>query len=129
MQKPSTWNTGVAGTVGTAAQTVSTTKYSVCSAALCPKNKYGDRYVRVDVKCDKVFTIYFYGSSSAMLSTTNSGSDSGKLIVSYSGNAATALDGQSFYIPIAGFHYFLPVLYQAAGTDATVTLSYQTFNP
>ena len=37
-QKPSSYGMGVSGTVGSADQTVATTKYSVHTAAQCPYN-------------------------------------------------------------------------------------------
>lgn len=128
-QKPSSYATGVKGTVGASAQTVATTKYSVHTAAQCPKNQYGDRYVVVTVICDNAYTLYMYGHSVAFASGADAGAAAGVLIDTVSGAAATALNGTAHYFKIAGFKYFAPVLYQEGGDNATVTLNYQTFNP
>lgn len=125
MHKPSSVATGVRGYIGTAPQTVATTKYSVGTAF---QNTYGDRYARVVVKCDKVFTLYIYGSKDSFSSTANDGATTGVFIDSYSGHAATSGNGCVFWYPIAGFKYVLPVLYQSSGSNATVTISYSTFN-
>jgi hypothetical protein len=128
MHKPSSWATGTKGTVGASAQTVATTKYSVHTAVQCPYNRYGERYVRITAKCDNAFTLYLYGSDSAFASGANAGAATGELIDTWTGLAATALDGTVVYGRIAGFKYFAPVLYQAGGDNATTTLTYQTFN-
>ena len=128
MQKPSSWGTGVRGTVGSAAQTVATTKYSVHTAAQCPLNRYGDRLVQITAKCDNAYTLYLYGSNEAFASGADAGAADGTLIDTWSACAATALDGTCRYGRIAGFKYFAPVLYQAGGDNATVTLTYQTYN-
>lgn len=127
MQQPSSFGTGVAGTTGTAAQTVATTKYSVGTSF---RNKYGDRYAAITAKCDNAYTLYVYGSraETAFSSVADTGAASGELLTTVSGAAASALDGTVHYVRIAGFRHILPVLYQAGGDNATVTLNYQTFN-
>jgi hypothetical protein len=124
---PSSWATGVGGTVGAAAQTVATTKYSVHTAAQCPHNRYGDRYMRINVVCDNAYTLYVYGSNTAFASGADAGAASGNLVETFSACAATT--GATHYARIAGHKYAAPVLYQAGGDNATVTLTFQTFNP
>jgi hypothetical protein len=132
-QKPSSFGTGVTGTTGTAAQTVATTKYSVGTSF---RNRYGDRYAMVTVKSSQAFDLYVFGSTSdsAFSSAANgTGVSSGKLLFKSTGNeangtASTGPDGKSFWVPIAGFHEVLPIVYQASGSNATVTTMYQTFN-
>ncbi len=128
-QKPSSYGMGVSGTVGSADQTVATTKYSVHTAAQCPYNKYGDRMVLITVKSTQPFTLYLYGSKTAFASGADAGAAAGVLIDTWSGMAATTKDGTAVYGRIAGFKYFAPVLYQSSGSNATVTLTHQTFNP
>ncbi len=127
MQKPSSYATGVAATTGTAAQTVATTKYSVGTSF---HNIYGDRYDAITVKCDNAYTLYVYGARTlvAFSSVANTGAASGELLTTIPGAAASALDGTVHYVRIAGFAQILPVLYQAGGDNATVTITNQTFN-
>lgn len=126
MHEPSSIRTGTDTTaVGTAGQTVATTKYSVGNAV---QNQYGDRVAAILVKCDKAYTFYVYGYTASFASTANSGAANGYLLYS-SDEDVTSLDGKVFYVPIAGQAYILPVIYQAAGSNATVTLSVlRTFN-
>ena len=129
MQKPSTISTGVKG-VSVSAATVATTKYSVATAF---ENKYGDRYAAITVKCDKAFDFYCFGSGTSIASTADDGPSAGVLLDSVAGNAlnggaTTGKDGKTFFVPIATMKYVLPFIYQAAGSNAAVTISYQTFN-
>ena len=131
MQKPSSISTGVKGTAVSAA-TVATTKYSVATAF---ENKYGDRYVAVTVKSNVVYSIYCLGSDTQWSSTADAGAGTtyGKLLGSETGQLATGTattggEGKTFYFPCATMRYVLPVLYQATGGNATVTIKYQTFN-
>ncbi len=127
-QKPSSFGTGVSGTTGAAAQTVATTKYSVGTSF---RNKYGDRIAAITVKCDNAYTLTVYGgrSDTAFSSSANTGAASGELLpYTVTGVAASALDGTVHYVRIGGFRHILPVVYQAGGDDATVTITYQTMN-
>lgn len=131
MMKPNTIAYGVRGTVGSAGQTVATTKYSIGTSF---RNKYGDRYARILVKCDKAYDLYVMGDSVPFTSTdagiggTTAGlvySATGQVI---NGTTTTGMGGKVFYVPIAGEHYVLPIVYQASGGNALVTISYATFN-
>lgn len=130
-QKPNTWGHGVSGTIGTAGQTVATTKYSVGNAFY---NKYGDRYAAITVKSNKQYDFYVFGDYDASYaSTANSGTADGSLLYSattqaLNGTATTGIDGKTYYVQIAAFRYILPVIVQSSGTDATVTITYRTFN-
>lgn len=128
MNKPSTVGFGTGGTI--AAQTIATTKYSVANAI---SNKYGDRYIAVTVKSDKAFDFYCFGNDASFASTANSGPAAGSLLYSAAGNAlngtaTTGIDGKTFFVPIATFGFVLPVVYQASGANASVTMEYRTFN-
>jgi hypothetical protein len=128
--KPSTIGTGTGLTaVGSAGQTVATTKYSVGTAV---ENFYGDRYAKIEVKSTQAYTLYVLEYDSSFASTANSGAANGRLIETYTGcvaaAAATQPDGQTYYTRISGAKYVLPVLYQASGSDATVTIKVKTFN-
>jgi hypothetical protein len=127
MQPPSTISTGLNGTIGTAAQVVPTTKYSVGTAF---RNKYGDRYMAVTVICDNAYTLYAHGSltEASFASVADTGSASGALLTTVPGAGATTLEGTVHYVRIAGMKWVLPVVYQAGGDNAAVTIKYQTFN-
>jgi hypothetical protein len=128
--KPSSVATGIPTTaVGAAAQAVVTTKYSVGTAV---KNVYGDRYAKITVKSDKAFDLYVFGSRTSFASV-DTGVSAGVLLDTYTGNAAnggatTGPDGKVFIVTIAGNTYVLPVVYQATGANAAVTITVKTFN-
>jgi|SRR5665647_265281 len=126
-QSASTTGYGVSGAIGTAAQAVVTEKYSVGDSFL---NKYGDRYALITVICDNAFTLTVHGSQAeaSFASVADTGSAGGALLATFSGSAASALEGTAFYVRIAGMRYVLPVVYQAGGDNAAVTIKYQTFN-
>lgn len=128
MNKPSTVGMGVGGTI--AAQTIATTKYSIATAI---RNKYGDRYMAITVKSDKAYDFYVFGNDATFASTADSGTAAGSLLYSspanaLNGTATTGIDGKTFYVPIATFGFVLPVVYQASGGNAAVTMEYRTFN-
>lgn len=131
MHKPSTVYGGVKGRVGATGQTVATTKYSIGSSF---ENKTGDTYVAVTVKCDRAFDFYCFGDDEVMASTdAGVGGTGAKLLLAETGNpingtATTGMGGKVFFVPIATMKYVLPVIYQAAGANALVTITYQTFN-
>lgn len=107
--------------VGPAAQTVATTKYSVGTAIATN----GCRYVAVLVKCNTNFTLYGWGKSTSFASAGGNSPTTGMEISSatVTGAAATSADGRVYYMRCAGNAYFLPLLYQASGGSATVTLA------
>lgn len=127
MNKPSSVGMGVGGTI--AAQTVATTKYSVATAI---RNRYGDRYMAITVKSNRAYDFYVFGNE-ASFASTDAGPAAGSLLYSSTGNAlngtaTTGIDGKTFYVPIATHGFVLPVVYQASGNDASVTMEYRTFN-
>lgn len=128
MNKPSTVGFGIGGTIAT--QTVATTKYSVANAI---RNKYGDRYMAITVKSNRAYDFYVFGNDATFASTANDGAASGALLYSatgqpINGTATTGVDGKTYFVPIATYGFILPVVYQAAGADALVTMEYRTFN-
>ena len=132
MHKPPTTHSGVRGSVGAAAQTVATTKYSVGTAF---ENVTGDAYAAITVKSDKAYDFYCFGDESPMTSTAGAGVGTtlGKLLASetgqaINGTATTGPKGKTFFVPIATMRYVLPVVYQASGANAAVTMTYHTFN-
>lgn len=125
MHSPNTFSTGKAGTIGASGQAIVTEKYSVGSAF---HNQYGDRYALITVVCDNSFTLTVRGSSNSFASVSDTGASAGALLATFSGAAASALDGTAFYVRIAGMRFVLPVVYQAGGDNATVTIKYQTFS-
>lgn len=132
MHKPSTVNGGVRGAVGTAAQTVPTTKYSIGTSF---QNTLGDAYAAITVKCNKAYDFYCFGDADSWASGADAGAGTtyGRLLASetgqvINGTATTGAKGKTFFVPIATMKYILPVVYQAAGADAAVTITYQTFN-
>lgn len=126
-QPPSTTSCGESGTIGAASQTVATSKYSIGTSFY---NRYGDRYALISVVCDNAFTLTVSGSMAgpSFASVADTGSAAGALLTTVSGSAATALEGSAFYVRIAGMRFVLPVVYQAGGDNATVTIKYQTFS-
>jgi hypothetical protein len=126
--KPSSYGMGSSGTIGTAGQTVATTK---CSVGTSFRNKYGDRYVAIKVSSTQAYTLYVLGYDSSFSSTAD-GSVTGQQLTAVSGNSAnaatTAPNGYTHYVRIAGCSYILPMVQQSSGSSATVTITYQTFN-
>jgi hypothetical protein len=91
---------------------------------------YGDRLVAITYICDNASTLYLYGSQTAQIaSTTAAGATSGVLLATWSGLAATGAEGACLHARIAGFKYFLPVLYNAGADNSDITLKWQTYNP
>jgi hypothetical protein len=116
---------GTKSAVGTAGQTVATTKYSVGTAV---RNKYGERWCRVIIKTTQPGVLYFYGHDESFASVANTGPSAGTFIDSETIAAPTALDGTAYWFPCVAFAYILPVFYQASGSDATVSHDVATFN-
>lgn len=132
MHKPSTIQGGVRGSVGSAAQVVPTTKYSIGTAF---ENKTGDTYAAITVKCNTVYSLYVLGDLVSWASTADAGAGTtyGRLLAAETGQlangaATTGAKGKTFFVPIATMKYVLPVVYQATGGNAAVTITYQTFN-
>lgn len=119
---------GVSGTLVSEA-TVPTTKYSVATAF---RNEYGDRYAAIRVSSTQPYTLHVLGHDTSFSSTADNGAGAGRLLTTISGNPANATginpNGITHYVRIAGCRYILPMLYQSSGSNATVTISYQTFN-
>jgi len=126
-QPASTTGYGASGTIGTPSQTVATGKYSAGSSFY---NRYGDRYALITVVCDNAFTLTVHGSppGPSFASVADTGSAAGALLATFSGAAASTLEGTAFYVRIAGMRFVLPVVYQAGGDNAAVTIKYQTFS-
>jgi hypothetical protein len=127
MQKPNTWRTGVRGTV-VSNTSVSNNNYS---AGTSFDNYYGDRYAAITVKSTQACTLYVLGSDS-QFSSSASGASGGQQLTVVTGvpaaNTAQSPDGVTYYVRIAGYRYVLPMVYNASGSSATVTISYRTFN-
>ena len=106
--------------------TVATTKYTVGTSV----NTRGQRYARIKVKCDTVFTLYGWGHTASFASAAGNAPTTGCAITSEtkSACAATTADGNIFYMRCAGNQYFLPLLYQASGGNATVTMTVSFFD-
>ena len=108
------------------AATVATTKYTVGTAV----NTKGKKYVRVTVKSDKVFTLYGWGHTDPFSSAGGNAPTTGCAIPSNTSTAcpATAADGSIYYMRCAGNYYFLPLVYQASGGNATITVTAEPFD-
>jgi hypothetical protein len=133
MQKPSSWGHGSKGTI--AAQQVNAAKYSGGAAFY---NTYGDRYARITVICaETAFSLYVYDDDDAWSHAVTADQGAAALPVTHrlikdataTGQTATGAGGTSFFAPIAGTRYILPVVLNSdAAAHAHVTIKWQTFN-
>ena len=120
-------NVTVAGTNGSVnMQSVATTAYSVGTAIATS----GYRYAAVEVFSNQAYTLYGYGAPSALSSTAAGAPATCPLLGTdtFSSCPATSGSGTVWYMRVAGFAYFLPVLYQSSGSAAIVALSASFFN-
>lgn len=130
MQKPASFGTGVSGTSVSAA-TVATTKYSVATSF---RNRYGDRYAAIHVSSTQPYTLFVYGSERPVTSHVDNAVTGtvARLLQTSTGHAAnvaaTSPAGLVHYVRIAGNAFILPMITQSSGSNATVSISYQTFN-
>jgi hypothetical protein len=126
MHAPDTNRTGIDWTaVGSAGQTIPTTKYSVGISVM---NRYGDRMAALIVKCDTAYSLAVWGSGLSFASVANTGAASGVELFPAQGFNATSKDGRVHFVPIASGQYILPVLYNPTTGSATVTITMKTYN-